>query len=110
MFEWGTRLQNGKTLSDYDVFAERTLFMRSTLSGSMRIYVKTTGGKHVEMDVEPSDATYYVKALFSDREGIPADQQRLIFGGRQLEDMRSLCDYHIKNDATVYLVPRLSGC
>lgn len=112
----GKQLEDGRTLQDYNIQKESTLHLVLRLrgggldgEGSKQIFIKTLQGKTITLDVNDGDSIGSIKDKIKDIEGIPCDQQRLVFNGKQLEDGNTIADYGIQADSSIHLVLRLRG-
>ena len=75
----------------------------------MQVFVRTLAGRSTTLDVESTDTVKSLKEKLYLKEGISAGDQRLVFGGKELDETRSLSDYNIRKESTLYMLLRLRG-
>ncbi len=100
----GKELKNDCTIRDYNIQRGTALHLVLRLRGGMQIFVKTLTGKTITLEVVPADSIEKVKAMIQVKEGIPPDQQHLIFKGQKLENDRTLEEYNVTCGAALQLL------
>ena len=105
----GKNMSNTKKIWEYGIKTNSTLNLKVIEDGIL-LYVKTLTGKTIEINISISQTVFDLKCLIQDEEGIPPDQQRIVFAGKQLEDEKTIESYNIKmSETTLHLVLRLRG-
>jgi len=108
----GKQLEDDRTLADYNIQKESTLHLVLRLRGGglkKQIFIKTLAGQTITLEVDDNDTIDSIKKQIADKEGIPVDQQRIVYNGKQLEDGSTVSSYNIVSDSTLHLVLRLRG-
>jgi ubiquitin C len=111
----GKQLEDDRTLAFYNIEHESTLHLLLRLGSSnkegglIEVFVKTLTGKTIRLNIGQTETIEALKSKLQDQEGIPIDQQRLIYAGKQLGDDRTLAFYNIEHESTLHLVLRLRG-
>ncbi|NXM24462.1 OASL2 protein, partial [Oxyruncus cristatus] len=102
-------LQDSKTLAAHGIFYSTTLMLLQTEPQEMQVFVKDDKNRTTTYTVLPTDTVRKLKQQIQSRQGPPADQQRLTYGSRELEDQHTLAHYDVKPQTTIYLLLRLRG-
>ena len=109
LFFVGKQLEDGQTLSDYNIQDCSTLHLIIRVPRSMQILVETPTGRSIVLKVQPSYTIYDVKTHIEEEVGIPTEEQHLIFTGQELENGRNLSDYSVHNESILRVVRHLRG-
>ncbi len=95
------QLENGKTLSDYNIQDDDTLHLVLRPRSGMKIHVKTVSGKTTTLSVKSSDTINAVKSQIRDKEGVSVSLQCLSFKRKLLDDNKRLSYYNVQNESTL---------
>ncbi len=110
---WCSSIENNssRTLDYYLLDGEVWIVTTSphVNDGDMEVFVTTLTGHRITLRLNVSDTTSYLKEKICDQEGIPPDQQRMIFAGQKLEDGRDLGAQNVKNGSTIHLILKICG-
>ncbi|NXV86210.1 OASL1 protein, partial [Calonectris borealis] len=102
-------LQNNDTLATHGIFYNTTLVLLQTEPQAMEVFVKDDKNRTTTYTVQPTDTVRQLKEQIHARQGPPADQQRLTYGSRELEDWHTLAQYNIQPRSTIFMLLRLRG-
>ncbi|KAL0979329.1 hypothetical protein UPYG_G00183710 [Umbra pygmaea] len=98
---------DSRTLSDYGLHSGSKVMV--LITAHIQVFLKNEKGQTHTYDVLPGETVTEFKAKVQNKEGVPANQQRLIYEGRQLDDGKTLEDYGVRNESTIHLTLRLRG-
>lgn len=99
----GRRLEDKHDLQHYKIRQDSILYLFSKFETSFKVNVNIANKKTTTISIEETETIFSVKNKISNKESIPVNQQKLIFGFKELEDKKTVLDYNIKSDATINL-------
>lgn len=100
-------LEDSRTLSEYHIQSGSTLKLVLRGVGGMYIVAKMISGEMIDLEADLDESIKNIKRKIQDKKGIPSEQQRLMFNGKEMNDYHTLSDYNIQNGSTVHLIKRV---